>query len=113
LSLTVKPYYKIQKQNLICNGKIEFEVPKFDNMKTNVYHGDYLNYFALVDKIEDEKLEGTFELSYINGFSSEGSPKTIDISQKCRIIEGDSLFKLMAHQTILQGAKSEEEITKL
>lgn len=59
-----------------------------------MYHGDYFHYFVVVNGVEGDGLEGSFNF----GMSADGEQKQkrnyLDLEKIGKRIEGDCLFKI-------------------
>ena len=74
----------------------KLEYPKLKETD-RFYHGQYSTYLTVLDTSDLAELEGKFKLRLTSSKDGGFLSFNIDIAKKCKIIEGDSLFKLIAN----------------
>ena len=99
LQKTFVPFFYVTKQELDVPFEKKLEYPKL-KQTDKFYHGQYSTYLTVLDTSEFEELQGKFMLKLSNSKSGEFKSFNLDISEKCKIIEGDSIFKLTAKLAI-------------
>ena len=90
--------------NYIINQSKEFKEPDI-----KLVHGDRWTYYAIIDNMESDKLEGSLKLNLLNPESNITECIEFDLSTQCMEIEGSSLFKLIAHQSIKEFIASSDK----
>ena len=95
-----EPSFAFDKQNLDLNATTFLELPEFEKLQNKLYHGDYITYYALVNQLESDKLEGFVDFQFTRSDDKTQDSREIDIEKTCKVIEGDSIFKLVAKQHI-------------
>ena len=93
------PFFYVTKQKLEVPFKKKLEYPKLQNTD-KFYHGQYSTYLTVLDASDYTELEGKFRLKLSNSQTGEFSSFSINIAKKCKIIKGDSIFKLTAKRAI-------------
>lgn len=100
-----EPSFAFDKQELKINGTKIIEIPTFDNIQTKLYHGDYFTYFTFLNELQSDKIEGKLDFDFIRSDNHEKDCVSIDLGETCKVIEGNSIFKLVAKQYINELTK--------
>ena len=94
LEKSFDPFFYVEGRKLNVPFEKKLEYPRLKQID-KFYHGEYSTYMAILDTSEWTKLEGEFKLRLSNSLSGEFSAVTINLAEQCKIIEGDSIFKLI------------------
>ena len=106
LSKSYYPYVYIKDQTLEWNGNIIKQSNEFKESEIKLVHGDQVTYYAIIDEIKSDKLEGSLKLKLLNPGSDKTECIEFDLSTECMEVEGSSLFKLIANQWIKESITS-------
>ena len=85
---------------LYLNGTRFVQIPEFEDMPNKLYHGDYFTYYTLVNEINSDLLEGNLDFQFTRSDNKEQDHTEINLAENIKMIEGDSIFKLIAKQHI-------------
>ena len=94
------PYYYLKNPTLECNGCVVFQSNNFNTCNLKLLHGNRQTYFAIINKMELDKLEGSFKLNLFNSDYNRDNCIELDLTTQSVEIEGSYLFKLIAHSRI-------------
>ena len=100
LSLSFYPCMHIKDLNIECNGSISMQPKEMSGTDLKVVHSEHLTYFVIFNKLESDKLEGVLRLNLFRPDTTDSKLIEFDLSSQCVEIEGDSIFKLAAHNRI-------------
>jgi len=95
-----EPSMAFDSQNRLLNGKPFIELPEFDEVPNKLYHGDYFTYYALINEVESDYLEGMLDFKFTRSDNKEQDHVNIDLVENLKIIDGESIFKIVAKQHI-------------
>uniref|UniRef100_A0A7S3KH39 Ubiquitin-like domain-containing protein n=1 Tax=Euplotes crassus TaxID=5936 RepID=A0A7S3KH39_EUPCR len=87
-------------QFLYVNGKRFLQIPEFDEMPNKLYHGDYFTYYTLVNECNSDWLEGNLDFQFTRSDNKEQGHVEVDLVENLKILEGDSIFKIIAKKHI-------------
>lgn len=100
-----EPSLAFDKKELTLNGKHFIQTPEFDSIQNKLYHGDYFTYFTILNEIEGDSLQGVLNFAFTRSDTKEKDQVEIDLAANCKVIEGDSIFKLIAKDNIKELMK--------
>jgi len=95
-----EPSMAFDNQFLYVNGKRFLQIPEFDEMPNKLYHGDYFTYYTLVNECNSDWLEGNLDFQFTRSDNKEQGHVEVDLVENLKILEGDSIFKIIAKKHI-------------
>jgi ubiquitin len=110
-----EPSVAFDKKELTLNGKQFLQLPEFDQISNKLYHGDYFTYFTLINDLSSDTFNGNLDFAFTRSDTKEKDHVEINLSEHCKIIPGNSIFKLIAKEHIKQLMKQfdREHATKI
>ena len=103
LSKSYFPYIFIKDQELRWSGNIIDQSNEFKESQIKLVHGDQLTYYAIIDKLESDKLEGILKLNLFNPKINKTELLEYELSTQSMEVEGSTLFKLIANREIIES----------
>jgi Ca-activated chloride channel homolog len=100
LKKSFKPYVKFSNNEIFIEGNKYIEMPDVKSIKKKVFNGDYFTYCAIVNELADEKLKNSVDFSFTRSDNGKEERTVIDFDEHLRILEGDSIFKIIANSYI-------------
>jgi hypothetical protein len=114
LNLSFKPYLKFSQQNIEFKGSKCLEYPKANNLRSKLLSGDLITYCAIVNELPEDQLKGSVSFSFWKSDNGKNEDVVINVDESLRLIEGDSIFKLIANYYLnnKRNERSKEYIVK-